>query len=401
MQLPLLLAWRFLKSPHEKSIATMLRICFVSIVIGTGSLTLVAAIMNGFEQATHKKLQGIHADLTITAGGKNLNYQKLTDVLTQDFAQAIKATSPSTMYHVMLEAPISVDTYESTICMLRVVDPLTEGTVSSLGEQFIEGTTWSELTGIFMGQPLAKRLQISTGSLVTLVYHTPDAEEDGLAKKKVPVTGFFKTGIQDIDEQVIIAPYSLANEMYSPKVTQVACMLKKGVPSDQVINNLKERLSLDVQSWKELYTPLVAALTLEKYAMWFILMLVTLVASLTIISLLYMYTTHKRIDIAVLTSMGMSSRELKKIFLAIATIITFSATLVGVSLAAVATWLLATYPFIKLPDVYYVTHLPAELTLSIILAVLGVALLVSLCAGLFPHARATAIKISTVLKGMA
>ncbi len=398
MRLPLLLAWRFLKSSHEKSINTMLRICFVSIVIGTGSLTLIAAVMNGFEQATHKKLQGVHADITISANGKNINYQKIAELLKKNYGDTIKASSPSSMYHVMLETS-NEQTLESSICLLRAIDPEKEPLVTTLGSMFDDAHLWNNLnkTGIGIGRSLAKRLNLSVGSDVTLVYHT---HEDTILKKKVTVAGLFKTGIHDYDEQVLITSYDLVDTMYPHRVSQISCTLADPSKAPQVISSLKEQLSLEVNSWKDLYAPLVAALTLEKYAMWLILLLVTLVASLTIVSLLYMYATHKRTDIALLTSMGMPSSDLKKLFLCISGILTFSATACGIMLALVGTWVLQTFPFITLPDVYYVTHLPAELDLPIIVSVIVVALIISLCAGLFPNTQIKSMRISDVLKGM-
>ncbi len=407
MRLPLLLAWRFLKSSHEKSISAMLRICFISIVIGTGSLTLIAAIMNGFEQATHKKLQGIHADITISAGGKNINYAKLSELLKKDYGKTIKASSPTSMYHVMLETQVKAEPYdleksvESTICLLKAIDPETEPLVTTLGSMFTNPNTWELLdgTGICIGQSLAERLNLTVGSEATLIYHTQD-EEETLSKKKVKIVGLFKTGIHDYDEQILIASYEMVDSMYPHKVTQVSSKLYNQSEAPEVIKSLKKVLPLKIRSWKDLYLPLVAALTLEKYAMWLILSLVTLVASLTIVSLLYMYATHKRTDIALLTSTGMPSRDLKKVFLFIAGILTFSATACGILLAALGTWLLQTFPFITLPDVYYVSHLPAELTGSIIISVVLVALIISIVAGLFPHARSNSMSISELLKGM-
>ncbi len=398
MRLPLLLAWRFLKSSHEKSISTMLRICFVSIVIGTGSLTLIAAIMNGFEQATHKKLQGIHADVTISAQGKTIDFPKLQNYLATAYQDQIAAASPSSLHHVMLEVPLSKDTYESSICVLKAVEPSLEKDVSHLNNYFCAGTTWASLDhGIFMGERLARQLNLVIGSLVTLLYHTQD---DTILKIKVPVTGMFNTGIHDLDEQVIIGSYELVDTLFPHTATEVSCSLAAAAHEEITIQSLRDDLSLEVHSWKDRYTPLVAALTLEKYAMWVILLLVTLVASLTMVSLLYMYGTHKKTDIALLASQGMAASDLRMLFVAIATFITFSATITGVLLALFGTWILATYPFITLPDVYYVSHLPAQLNGTILVSVMGIALVISIGAGIFPNARITMSQLSSLLKGM-
>ena len=134
--------------------------------------------------------------------------------------------------------------------------------------------------------------------------------------------------------------------------------------------------------------------------MWLILMLVTLVASLTIIALLFMYAKHKIVDIALLKAMGMADSAIRELFLWIATLITCSATLCGILLAALCTWLLNTYPLIQLPDVYYVSHVPATLDMTIVAAVALFALFVSLCAGLFPNSSLQTMRISRILKGL-
>ena len=74
-----------------------------------------------------------------------------------------------------------------------------------------------------------------------------------------------------------------------------------------VIQKLRHRLGLDVYSWKDLYPSLVASLKLEKYVSFFILALILLVASMNIISLLFMQITQKRPTIALLQAMGMST----------------------------------------------------------------------------------------------
>lgn len=420
MNLPLLLAWRFLKSSsQERSISTMLRICFISIVIGTGSLTLIAAIMKGFEQATHKKLQGVHADLIIHASGAHINYKKLSKVLEGDFKDTVTASSPMSVNHVMiqstsqnLEEQHSVT--ETSICLLKAIDPATEHLVSALGDMIIKNDSdpqnrdpldrdpWDlKDDKILIGAPLALHLGLHVGSSVTLIYQSDQSgDATMLERKQVTIGGLFKTGIHDFDEQILIAPFALVNKLYQERVSHVSLSLKDQSQAEQTKEALRKRLQLEVYSWKDLYPPLVSALTLEKYAMWIILMLVTLVASLTILALLYMYAQHKQTDIALLKAMGIQDSDVRNIFVWIAVLVTWSATLVGIAFAVLGTWLLQTFPFIKLPDVYYVSHLPASLDMTIVGSVILFAGIVSLCAGLFPHRSLRDMQVSHVLKGL-
>ena len=61
-----LLASRYLSnSTQQQTIWRMMLISFISIFIGSFSLTLVTAIMNGFEHTVHQKMQNIHPAATI------------------------------------------------------------------------------------------------------------------------------------------------------------------------------------------------------------------------------------------------------------------------------------------------------------------------------------------------
>src|SRR3972149_2036827 len=97
----LLLATRYLlRSTYEKTISTMTIISFMSIMVGTFSLALVTAVMNGFEIATHEKMQSIHAQATIQAGGHAINYDAIHAVIINEFPEII-ATSPHSIGHVI------------------------------------------------------------------------------------------------------------------------------------------------------------------------------------------------------------------------------------------------------------------------------------------------------------
>lgn len=412
MHLSLLLALRFLKSSaQEKTISVMIKICFLSILVGTCALTLVAAIMRGFEQATSRKLQGIHADLTINAHDKAIKYAKLKKVLMDEFADTIEAISPTSMHHVIIHNKRN-EQKEFALCLLKAINPEEEQKVTTLSSMIktANNDPWPLLKNntIFIGQALAEQLHCIVGDSLILYYpeNTKITHRVVLEEKKVTVGALFKTGIQDFDEHVIIASCDFARSLYPTAVSQVSIKLKDSCKQARgheavVIESLKKRLGLEVISWKELYPSLVSALTLEKYAMLFILALVALVASLNIMALLFMYTTQKRTDIAILKSMGMSDLSLMSIFMLVSGFITSAATFCGLLIAALIVYILNRYPFIELPDVYYVSHLPASLEPSMVFAVSALALLVSLAAGYIPARKIKSMAVARILKSMA
>ena len=99
---------------------------------------------------------------------------------------------------------------------------------------------------------------------MTLLYQ-PDETNNAtqLKKKLVTVVGFYNTGIHDYDDQIIIASYKLVDQLYSPRITNVALSLQEDVNITNLKQELTDKLKLDVYSWKDLYPSLVSALTVD------------------------------------------------------------------------------------------------------------------------------------------
>lgn len=407
MRLELLLALRFLRNPHqEKALSSMIKICFIGICIGTFALTLVAAIMNGFEKATHQKLQSIHADITIQSQGKPLNFEKLKQVLTQEFSADIEALSPSSTNQVVIQSQQKQHQTQNLV-ILKGIDPQAEPQVNALKTMLIgEAKTcsdWSSLLGedgIFIGQTLAQQLGIKVGDTINLLYQPEElvTNKITLISQHARIAALFKTGISEFDEHVIFSSLEFFQELFQTGITHVSIKLKNPQEEKSFVQRLKKRLSLEVYSWKDLYPALVSALTLEKYAMIVILTLVTLVASMNMISLLFMYITQKRREIALLKSLSMSNRSLIVTFMLLGLTISLTASGSGILLASLASWLLQKYPFITLPDIYYVTHLPAQLEWPLVILVLVSTSFLTILAIAIPARSITTINIAHLLK---
>jgi lipoprotein-releasing system permease protein len=132
--------------------------------------------------------------------------------------------------------------------------------------------------------------------------------------------------------------------------------------------------------------------------MFFILALITLVACMTMISLLFMYIQQKRRDIAIFKSMGLSDNKIRSIFLRIGLKITLGASLTGLTLAFIAGYILERYPFIHLPDVYYISYLPARMDFEIFIVVFIVTMIFGFLATWIPTRGTKKINIAQVLR---
>jgi len=315
---PFFLAQRILFSHvYHKSISTMTVICFAGIFIGSFSLALITAIMNGFEVVIHKKMQGIHANLIIQSYHGGINMNVLTPILRKEFPE-ITAFSPMATHHILLR---NKDTLNDTpiVAMIKGIDPATEINTSSLSQKIMYQLPESSFAQLFnnnqmvIGKKLADNNDIIIGEEIELLF----IRDDHIHGKKVVfdsqpaiVSGIFDTGIDEFDNGVVYCSLSFLEKLYpNIEVQQINVTVAPHTDEQLLIQKLHKRLGLDVYSWKDLYPSLVATLKLEKYVSFFILALILLVASMNIISLLFMQITQKRPDIALLKAIGMPTLD--------------------------------------------------------------------------------------------
>ncbi len=397
-----LLAHRYIGNRHhEHTISIMTLIAGISIFIGSFSLALVTAIMNGFEYTVHEKMKNIHPTATIFSRDP-LNVEAIKQLIIREFP-AITGMSPTALGHVLINVPD--DQSQPIVALMKGVDPAQEAAVSAIGTKFIPGTFFEQSVhdnAIAIGKELARSLGVSVGDSLSLLYlESPDTSHKKVTVEHIDaiVGGIFDTGIDEYDGGVIYCTLPFFTQLFPQEgITHLGIACRGDTDVTQLVRRLHERLGLEVHTWQELYPALFAALVLEKYAMFFILLLITLVASMNIIALIFMLISHKKSDIAILRALGMSSRHIQYLFMFIGITLASLAAFFGVGAAWITSMLLEKYPFIQLPDVYYVSHLPARMTFTIATIVFCAVLFIAWVASWFATRRISTINVSHTLR---
>ena len=216
----------------------------------------------------------------------------------------------------------------------------------------------------------------------------------------VNVAGIFDSGLIAYDKGYIYTnleslqtikelPYNVYDgiHIYSDDARKDILALQKHYPQIHFVG------------WWEQNGNFFAALALEKRALFIVLMLIILVASLNIISSLLMTVMSRRKEIALLLTMGVSATEIKKTFLYLGNFIGISGILVGGILAAIILILLSSFPIISLPaDVYGSDKLPLELSLMDLGLILIGSFGIVFSSSYYPAKKATQIDPLQVLR---
>ncbi len=401
-----LISLRYAQAAQQNStIRTMISICFFGIFIGTFSLALIISIMQGFEQATYKKMQSIYPHIIIDADGQSLDYEQLSFILNDPQYGIINHAPQQTMQ--ALCNSIEAQTMPMVI-QIKGIDPKQEQATTALWTMLLPKNKTQHLNDILIdqqvmiGKQLAQQLNLQIGSQIQLIYTNDEAMTRAIdfQQTTVIVSGIFDTGIDDFDAHTIYCSSDLFNQLFPDQgITQIYAQRSAQSNEDTIIKQLQLRLNLNVYSWKKLYSSLVAALTLEKYAMFLILLLIIVVASSNIISLLFMLITQKRKDIALLLTLGLSLSKIKNIFLALSMAIAATASCIGLIVAYGTGLFLQNYRWIQLPDnIYDTTHLPVLLDKYLFLSIFFVVLTISFFASLLPLHKIKMKNIATILR---
>jgi lipoprotein-releasing system permease protein len=395
------LAWRYVKqATRQSTLQTMLWICFSSIFVGTFSLALIVSIMSGFESATQEKLQGIYPDIIIESpAGSFLDAQPLAEYLQKTFPNILQTCTYSSQ-QVLVQTP---HTQEPTVVGLLKGITAKEAHVTNLHTKYHLAQD-AHLKGphVIIGKTMAETLNREIGDQITLLYSAdPHTRLDKIRFSSLPVTivGLINTGIAEYDNALILANQTFITSLFEEEcINQIGIKLSNKAHAKKITQECAALPELHAYRWQDLYPSLVSALKLEKYAMFFILGLIVLVASMNNISLLFMFITAKRKEIALLKMLGMNMRTLMLIFLFFNLFITCLASLFGLACAYGVGRLLQRYPFIELPDIYYVSHLPVHLDPFIFLAIFTLVLVLGFLSALLPLFSLKKINVTQTLR---
>ncbi|MBU2567400.1 MAG: FtsX-like permease family protein, partial [Elusimicrobia bacterium] len=142
-------------------------------------------------------------------------------------------------------------------------------------------------------------------------------------------------------------------------------------------------------SWQVMNRALFSALKLEKLMMFIVVTLIVLVASFNIVSNLLLFCIEKIKDIGILTALGATRKNIRKIFLFEGIMMGLVGILLGSGLGVLISVLLDKYRVIRLPaDVYYLDRLPVRVAIADVTVVVLSAFIIVLVSTFYPAKKA-------------
>jgi len=408
--LPVLIGLRYARAKRSNHFISFISFSSVAgLALGVTVLITVLSVMNGFDRELQQRILGMVPQATLWGNPTLPHWQE--DMKKIEAMPGVKAVAPHTEAQVMFQAGSSVHG-----ALLNGIDPKMEQKVSIIGKHMIQGSLEALNTtpyGIVLGSQLAQMLQVGVGDKVTAILPRANVSIAGISPelKRFTVVGIFQIGAQ-LDASLAYINYKDAARLkrYQPnqveglrisfdnlfmaptKIWQIA----RAIPGENRVSD-----------WTSTQGNLFHAIKMEKTMIGLLLLLIVAVAAFNIVSTLVMVVTDKRNDIAILRTMGLTSRQVMCVFIVQGMFIGLVGTLIGLAcgitlalnVSTLVNWLqeLLHVQFLS-PEVYFIDYLPSQLEWSDVKVIVSSAFIMTVAATIYPAWRASKVEPAEALR---
>lgn len=398
------IARRYLTARRKQAfISVITSISTLGITIGVMALIIAIALITGFQDDVQEKILGSTAHVMVNdmSGNGLTDYTPFMDRVAE--MEGIVSVTPIVFNTVMIQGP-----YKSEGAVLRGVDFERELPHSSWLKELERGDLperGARRDGILLGRDLAFKLGAGVGDVVTALAPSNRLSPLGISPKtkRFPVTGIYATGLYEWDSTQALIWLDAGQRIFGlgENIHLVQIRIDRIFDAPEIRDRIREFLPDESYAitWMEMNESLFSALKLEKRLMFFTITLIVIVAALNIIATLILMVMEKTRDIGVLKAMGASSRSIMRIFFLQGAMIGVFGTIIGTGLGLLWCFLANTFQLIKLPvHIYMIPFVPFRIKVLDLLAIVGVALLISFLSTLFPSYRAARVDPVNALK---
>ena len=408
--LALAIAWRYLRAPTRNRFVSFIGLASViGMALGVAALIVVISVMDGFAGELRDRLLRFDAQVSVVAQNGLRDWRAAAEELAD--LPGIRRVGPVVELEALL---MSRRCYAGVRLLGIAADPGMQA--APCGQSVIGGSfagLHDETAGLAVGRYLADTLGVGVGDTVRILIPRPNGATPAL--KDLPVSAVFVAGNAVPDSSLALAGLGTVSELAGLDGRISALQISGDDPyrTPRAVEAWAENAGvvrdngLTTRSWMQQHETLFKTVQLERLAMGALLFTIIAVAAFNIVATLVMSVNERRSEIAILATLGARTRTIMAVF----SLQGLLAGLAGVGLGgALGVWLTlnvdaamrfleSLFGFDFLPaESFYLTGVPAELTLAVVVSVTGLALLLSALASWYPSRRAARVDPASILR---
>jgi lipoprotein-releasing system permease protein len=442
LRFELFVASRYLRAKRRQAfIGIITVISIMGVAAGVASLVIALAINNGFRQDLQNRLLG---------STSNISLQRISDDGIRDWPALMSRLSKQP--HVVAAAPAifeqvlisrgprargavlkgMIPRYERKVSDL--LNTVSEGSADALAEpNAAEGSQLQNnplsfrpaqneaeqspddlaaveqrvaaMPPIVLGKDMADGLGAKVGSVVLVTSPQGELTPYGMVPKynRFRVAGIFNSGFFDYDASWAFIRLADAQRLFGlgDLISVIEFKIDDLDKADAIATEIEDAAGSGFMAVNQLKenSALFKALKTERLATFIVIGLIVFVAALNILISLIMMVMEKTKDIAVLMSMGAHRSQVRDVFISQGVMIGVLGTIVGLVIGYTLSLAGAHYHLIPLnPQVYSIDYVPFAPRWKDGAWIVGVALLLSFVATLYPSWSASRILPAEALR---
>ncbi len=406
---PLFIGLRYTRARRRNQFISFISgFSLLGMALGTLALIVVLSVMNGFDKEIKQRILSVVPHAFVDQQPRLKDWNSLSTEI-EDHPLLI-ASAPYIGGYAMLSSQQGVQGAE-----LQGILPNSEKKVSVLNDYMYQGSI-DDLQpgefGIVLGRLLARFLNVEVNDRLVMTLPEVSVTPAGLFPrvKRFTVVGIFEVGAQ-VDQTLAMIHLSDAQRLfrYGQSVQGLRLKVSDIYSAQNVTAELQQQLGSNYQlkDWSETQGSLFQAIKMEKRMVTLLLLIIIAVAALNIVTGLVLMVADKRGDIAVLRTLGMTTRQIMQIFIVQGSTVGIVGIITGAilgcllanSISDVIAWFenaLGIYIFD--PNVYFISQIPSDLRMEDVVLICGVGIFLSILATLYPAYRASQVEPAEVLR---
>jgi len=298
--------------PPGKRFPAFATVSILGVGLGVASLLIVQTVMNGFGEEHRLRIRESFGDCQVTGAAPI----ERPEVLAKQLAASPEVASAS----LYAEGPALARNGDfSGIAQVRGIDP---SDPAQPARKYVYGGSFDDLDDgrIILGTGLARALRVRVGDRIE-VWSPAMAERAEKGKAPLPaefeVCAVIQTGFTEVDNAVALIPLRRFREIWNlgPRAHGLTLRLKQPALAEATAGRLAVgHPELRFRPWQDIKKDFLAAIRFEKTMLFFLMFIITLVASFSIGSTLFSAVIRRSREVGVLASLGAARWQVVALF---------------------------------------------------------------------------------------
>ncbi len=298
--------------PPGKRFPAFATVSILGVGLGVASLLVVQTVMNGFGEEHRLRIRESFGDCQVTAAATIENPEALAKRLVA--RPEVASAAP------YAEGPALVRQGDfSGVAQVRGIDPADP---DQPARNYVHGGTFDDLDDgrIILGVGLARALRVRVGDRVE-IWSPGMAERAEKGKAPLPaefeVSAVILTGFAEVDNAAALIPLRRFRELWNlgPRAHGLTLRLKEPARAVETAGRLASaEPGLRFRPWQDFKKDFLEAIRFEKTMLFFLMFIITLVASFSIGSTLFSAVIRRSREVGVLASLGAARLQVVALF---------------------------------------------------------------------------------------